>query len=94
LSYETIVYRKAEKVTRITLNRSEVLNTLNGQMLRELPEAIAGVAKDNDVRVVTIAGSGRSLCAGGDHRYIETLTGSSEGVVDFGFSEREHIKFL
>jgi len=94
LSYETIIYRKADKVARITLNRPEVPNALNRQMLTELPEAIAEAAKDNDVRVVTIAGSGRSLCAGGDHRYIETLTGPSEGVADFGFSEQEHIKFL
>jgi enoyl-CoA hydratase/carnithine racemase len=88
LAYETIIYRKADKIARITLNRPEVLNALNRQLLRELPEAIAEAAEDDDVRVVTITGSGRSFCAGGDHRYIETLTGPSEGVADFGFSEK------
>ena len=94
MSYETIIYRKADKVARITLNRPEMLNALNRQMLTELPKAIEEAANDDDVRVVTITGSGRSFCAGGDHRYIETLTGPSEGVADFGFIEREQIKFL
>lgn len=88
MGYETIIYRKADKVARITLNRPEVLNALNGQMLMELPEAVAEAAKDDDVRAVIITGSGRGFCAGGDHRHIETLTGSSEGAADFSFSEK------
>lgn len=84
MNYETIIYEKAEKIARITMNRPEKLNALNGQMLRELPEAIEQASKDDDVRVVIIAGAGRSFCAGGDHRHIEALTGSSERAAGFG----------
>jgi enoyl-CoA hydratase/carnithine racemase len=84
MDYETIIYEKADKVARITLNRPEALNALNGQMLMELPKAIAEADKDDDVRAVIITGAGRSFCAGGDHRHIETLTGSSERAAAFG----------
>jgi 2-(1,2-epoxy-1,2-dihydrophenyl)acetyl-CoA isomerase len=84
LAYETIIYEKADKVARITLNRPEVLNALNGQMLKELPEAIAEAAKDDNVRAVLITGTGRSFCAGGDHRHIETLTGPAELATGIG----------
>ena len=63
-------------------------------MLAELSEAIEESVNDYDVGVVTITGSGRCFCGGGDHRYIETLIGPSEGVADFGFIKQEHIKFL
>ena len=51
MSYETIIYRKADEVARITLNRAEMLNELNRQMLTELPKAIAEVVSCDDVRV-------------------------------------------
>ena len=47
LAYETIIYRKADKVARITLNRPDVLNALNRQMLTELPKAIEEAVNDN-----------------------------------------------
>ncbi len=88
MNYETLIYQKTDKIARITLNRPEVLNALNAQMLRELPEAIEQASKDDDVRVVIIAGAGRSFCAGGDHRHIEALRGPSEGIADFTFTEK------
>jgi len=88
LNYESIIYEKADKIARITLNRPEVLNALNGQMLRELPEATGEASRDDDVRAVVITGSGRGFCAGGDHRHIETQAASSEGLADFSFSEK------
>ena len=49
MSYETIIYQETDNIAQITLNRPEVLNALNDQMLKELPDAVARASKDEKV---------------------------------------------
>ncbi len=51
---------------RLTLNRPTVRNALSRQSLADLVEAAAWLDARDDVRVVSIAGAGRSFCAGAD----------------------------
>ncbi len=53
-------------VRRLTLDRPEKLNALNGEMVEALSEQLAISAEDDAVRVVVIDGAGRSFCAGYD----------------------------
>jgi len=78
MNYETILYRKADRIGWITLNRPEVLNALNSQVLSELPEAVRDASEDDNVRVLIITGSGRAFCAGGDHKFLATLAGAQD----------------
>ena len=53
---------------RITLNRPEKLNALNDAVRVALKEAFSDLEERSDVRVVLLAGAGRSFSAGADLR--------------------------
>jgi 2-(1,2-epoxy-1,2-dihydrophenyl)acetyl-CoA isomerase len=56
----------AAGVGTITLNRPERLNAFDVDMLRELADAVRGLAADDSVRAIVLTGSGRGFCAGAD----------------------------
>jgi enoyl-CoA hydratase len=53
-------------VRRLTLNRPNVLNALNGDLMDALMRALDDAAEDGDVRVLILRGAGRAFCAGYD----------------------------
>ncbi len=53
-------------VARITLNRPEVHNAFNAQVIERLGALWTEIAGRKDIRVVVIRGNGKSFCAGGD----------------------------
>ncbi|MDY6826872.1 MAG: enoyl-CoA hydratase/isomerase family protein [Bacillota bacterium] len=59
MAYETILVGKNNHVARITLNRPGRLNAINSVMGREINEALADVAGDEEIRVLIITGSPR-----------------------------------
>src|SRR6476659_9351418 len=66
LGFERIVYEKAPPRATITLNRPEVLNAFDFQMLRELTRACEDASWDDEIRVVVLTGAGRAFCVGAD----------------------------
>jgi enoyl-CoA hydratase len=54
------------RVVRITLNRPDAHNAQNRGMLVELDDAFRAAEADDDVRVVILAGAGKSFSAGHD----------------------------
>ncbi|MEX2247312.1 MAG: crotonase/enoyl-CoA hydratase family protein [Dehalococcoidia bacterium] len=77
MSYETIDYRVEEGVARITLDRPERLNAINGQLLLDLRAAVAAANDDRAVRVMVLSGAGRAFCAGYD---LDTGTKSEDAT--------------
>jgi enoyl-CoA hydratase/carnithine racemase len=59
----TIAVETAGRVARLTLDRPQVHNAFNADMIRELRTALAALRADADVRVVVLTGRGRSFCA-------------------------------
>jgi methylglutaconyl-CoA hydratase len=57
-------------VATVTLNRPEVHNALNPELIRELSQAFAQVGADPSVRVVVLTAVGESFCAGADLRWM------------------------
>ena len=53
-------------VTRITLNRPERMNAMAFDVMIPLREAIDGIGRDPDTRVVVLTGAGHGFCAGAD----------------------------
>ena len=82
-SNTVIVDRPADGVGRITLNRPEVLNALNHDLLRGLVDAVARLEADDAVRAVIVTGEGRGFCAGADLQAGgETCYYRARGVAD------------
>jgi methylglutaconyl-CoA hydratase len=53
-------------VAHISLNRPELNNALNPQLIDELRAALGAVAGDASAATVVLSGEGKSLCAGAD----------------------------
>ncbi|HEX7207825.1 MAG TPA: enoyl-CoA hydratase-related protein [Nitrososphaeraceae archaeon] len=55
----------------IKINRPEVLNALNKEIMTELSQVLDIVSTDDGIKVIIITGTGeRSFCAGADIRYV------------------------
>ena len=66
LQYETILYEVENKVLTLTLNRPDRLNAFNGQMLKDLLDALDQADADDEIRAIIVTGAGRGFCAGAD----------------------------
>lgn len=75
--YGTILLSVEEPVARVILNRLEVHNAFNADMIRELHDAFDVVRTDNEVRVVVLTGNGKSFCAGADLNWMRKIIGYS-----------------
>jgi len=63
---ETITLEIDNGVALLTLNRPEVLNSINTQLIADMRTAVADVAANTSARVLVITGAGRGFCAGAD----------------------------
>ena len=53
-------------VVTLTLNRPSSFNALSEAMIEALEQALGGIARDDTVRAVVVAGAGKAFCAGHD----------------------------
>ncbi len=65
-NYDTLSIRVDGPFAHITLNRPEVKNAMNAQMVLDLMAAFAALRDDRSVRAVVLSGAGGTFCAGGD----------------------------
>jgi len=75
MSYQTILFDQREGVATITLNRPEVLNACNRQLMEELAAALKTCERDPAIRCVLLTGAGRAFCSGQDLRVLGELAG-------------------
>ncbi len=69
-----VILDPQQDIAIIKINRPEVLNALNKDVITELSTAIDDVAADDEIKVLIITGSGeRSFCAGADMRYVVNI---------------------
>lgn len=61
-----VLYAADAGVASLTMNRPEVLNALNDELLSGLREGLARAKADASVRAVLLTGAGRGFCAGAD----------------------------
>ena len=62
----SVIVQRHEAVIEIILNRPEVLNAANRELIGELAGSTAEAAEDRSARVVLLRGAGSHFCAGGD----------------------------
>jgi enoyl-CoA hydratase len=73
-AFDTIRYEVDGPVCTITLNRPEVANAQDTQLLDELDAGFDLADEDDDVRVVVLAGEGKHFSAGHDLKQLRKPT--------------------
>ena len=79
-SYSTLTLAYDGALAVITLNRPEKRNALDAELISEIRDAMRSSARDENVRVVLIAGAGADFCSGADLSGLERTFNA--GVLD------------
>lgn len=64
--FHSIKFDKKEEIGFLTINKPEVLNALDGQVLEEIRQALDLSEKDASVKALIVTGEGRAFVAGAD----------------------------
>lgn len=75
---ETLVVEREGGVATIWMNRPDVHNAFNETVIAELDAALQALAADVDVRVLVLAGRGRSFSAGADLTWMQRAAAAPE----------------
>jgi 2-(1,2-epoxy-1,2-dihydrophenyl)acetyl-CoA isomerase len=81
MGYDVVELEISDGVALLTLNRPEVLNSLNEPLIREIRSALAAVSADPTARALVLTGAGRGFCAGADLSGGKTNSDVSVGEV-------------
>ncbi len=74
MTYETILVETLGKVGLVRLNRPQVLNALNDQLMTELGQALMDFDSDDDIGAMVITGNDKAFAAGADIGAMATFT--------------------
>lgn len=77
MNYETLVYTKKDDVVTVTLNRPDVHNAMNDELITELTQCFRKLSTDDSVVVVILTGNGKSFCAGADLAWMKRMVNYS-----------------
>jgi methylglutaconyl-CoA hydratase len=80
MNYNTIELELSNNIATLWLNRPDVHNALNEEMISEIISCFENASAIKDVRIIIIRGRGKSFCAGADLNYMK-------GIAEFGFEE-------
>ena len=58
---------------RVFLDRPEVRNAFNDEVIAELTDAFRQLGADEDLRVIVLGGNGRAFCAGADLSWMRAM---------------------
>lgn len=77
-------HRDARGVTTLTLNRPDVHNAFNAALIGTLTGRLSELQRDDGVRVVVLAGAGKSFSAGADLNWMRSMAayGEAENLED------------
>jgi|SRR5690606_17747805 len=66
VNFETIRYEVKDGIATVTLNRPEVFNAMNSQMMSEIMAVFDVTDRNDSVRAVVVTGEGKGFCGGAD----------------------------
>jgi 2-(1,2-epoxy-1,2-dihydrophenyl)acetyl-CoA isomerase len=75
-----VLLRIADGIAHVTLNRPDVSNGMNVELLKALCDAIMVCHGEPSVRAVLLTGEGKNFCAGGD---VHTFASKGEKLPDY-----------
>lgn len=66
-----LLITKTDHTTTLTLNRPDVHNAFNEDLMDEIHKAFSDLNHDTDTKIIVLTGSGKSFCAGADLAYMQ-----------------------
>lgn len=92
-TYKNIKTEIEGQIAIVSLNRPQVLNALNHELMSELADALEGFDRDDSVRVIILTGSERAFAAGADIKEM-----ADEGCVSILLKDRlatwDRVRFI
>lgn len=83
-------------VATVTLDRPDVRNAFNDELIAQLAAALRNLGPRDDVRCIVLAASGPAFCAGADLNWMKRMAGYSrhENLADAGaLAEMLHVLY-
>ncbi|KAF0245920.1 MAG: methylglutaconyl-CoA [Planctomycetota bacterium] len=71
MTYNHLLVSVQGDMVTVTLNRPEVHNAFNETAIGEITDCFERIGRDDEVRLVVVAGAGKSFCAGGDLNWMK-----------------------
>ena len=70
MSPEVLEVSTRDSITHVTLNRPEVRNAFNAELIAELHRAFERLGSDESLRAVILSGAGKTFCGGADINWM------------------------
>jgi len=78
MEYVTIEIHRDKDTVKVSLNRPEVHNAFNEQLIKELTSCFEELSKDKKSRIIILTGKGKSFCAGADLNWMKSMVNYSK----------------
>jgi len=72
MNYKTLVVEEADGILNVTLNRPDVHNAFNEELIAEAIDLFGGLS-DSNARAVVLRGTGPNFCAGADLNWMSRM---------------------
>ena len=67
------IRRPSAHVAEVWLNRPELRNAFNSELIGELAQAFGSLGQDAQLRAIVLGGHGKAFCAGGDLNWMRAM---------------------
>jgi methylglutaconyl-CoA hydratase len=78
MNFETLEYTKKNDVATVALNRPDVHNAMNEQLMNELTRCFIQLSGDDSITAIILTGNGKSFCAGADLSWMKNMVNFSK----------------
>ena len=78
MSAKTVLIQKKDAVCTLTLNRPEVMNAINEELILGLGDAVDQIRDQEDFKVVVLRGAGDNFCTGADMSLLSSFASSDQ----------------
>lgn len=72
-NYKSLLIDINEHIATVTLNRPEIRNAFNDEMISELTAVFKQLGQSEDVRIIVLAAEGKAFCAGADLNWMRAM---------------------
>ena len=73
ITASTLTIERNGAVARVFLNRPDVRNAFNSQVIAELTSAFEQLSQDTQLRAIVLGGHGKAFCAGADLNWMRAM---------------------